>query len=76
MGLRVRPLSGTGKLRLFRIANKLPTRSRDHCGYMSGHLTADEWRRINEFADTPKHRRRPEQLLPEGVLPDEELSEN
>jgi len=35
-----------------------------------GHLTSDEWRRINEFADTPKHRRRPEQLLPEGSRSD------
>jgi len=42
---------------------------------MSGHLTADEWRRINEFADTPKHRRRPEQLLPERGLPDEESAD-
>jgi len=42
---------------------------------MSGHLTADEWRRINEFAATPKHRRRPEQLLPEGSLPDGESTE-
>lgn len=42
---------------------------------MSCHLTADELRRINEFADTPKHRRRPEQLLPEESLPDEEPTE-
>ncbi|WP_324662078.1 hypothetical protein [Haloarcula sediminis] len=42
---------------------------------MSGHLTADELRRINEFADTPKHRRRPEQLLPEDSRPDEGSSE-
>jgi hypothetical protein len=32
---------------------------------MSGHLTADEWQRIAEFAQTPKHRRCPEQLLPD-----------
>lgn len=42
---------------------------------MSGHLTADEWRRINQFADTPKHRRRPEQLLPEGSLREEESTD-
>ncbi|MBX0294067.1 hypothetical protein [Haloarcula nitratireducens] len=39
---------------------------------MSGHLTSDEWRRITEFAQTPKHRRRPEQLLPEGALDEHE----
>jgi len=41
---------------------------------MSGHLTSDEWRRITEFAHTPKHRRRPEQLLPE--LPDEDANDS
>ncbi|WP_254270986.1 hypothetical protein [Haloarcula marina] len=40
---------------------------------MSGHLTSDEWQRITEFAETPKHQRRPEQLLPEG---ERELDEN
>ncbi|WP_276271769.1 hypothetical protein [Haloarcula litorea] len=35
---------------------------------MSGHLTSDEWRRITEFAETPKHRRQPEQLLPERAV--------
>lgn len=39
---------------------------------MKGRLTESEWRRITEFAETPKHQRCPEQLLPEGAeeLPD------
>ncbi|MBX0347367.1 MULTISPECIES: hypothetical protein [Haloarcula] len=39
---------------------------------MSGHLTSDEWQRITEFAHTPKHRRRPEQLLPKEAIADAE----
>ena len=34
---------------------------------MKGRLTESEWRRIAEFAETPKHQRCPEQLLPEGA---------
>lgn len=30
-------------------------------------LTESEWRRIAEFAETPKHQRCPELLLPEGA---------
>lgn len=43
---------------------------------MSGHLTSDEWQRITEFARTPKHRRRPEQLLPDDAIadPDEDAA--
>ena len=39
---------------------------------MKGRLTESEWRRIAEFAETPKHQRCPEQLLPDGA---ESLSE-
>lgn len=39
---------------------------------MNGRLTENEWQRIAEFAETPKHQRCPEQLLPDGG---EELSE-
>lgn len=35
---------------------------------MKGRLTESEWQRINEFAATPKHRRCPEQLLPESAV--------
>lgn len=34
---------------------------------MKGRLTESEWRRITEFAKTPKHQRCPELLLPEGT---------
>lgn len=34
---------------------------------MTSRLTESEWKRIAEFAETPKHRRRPEQLLPESA---------
>jgi len=30
-------------------------------------LTESEWRRIAEFAETPKHQRCPELLLPDAV---------
>ncbi|MBX0323171.1 hypothetical protein EGH21_09035 [Halomicroarcula sp. F13] len=43
---------------------------------MSGHLTSDEWQRITEFARTPKHRRRPEQLLPDEAMTDPEGDAN
>jgi len=33
---------------------------------MNGRLTENEWQRIAEFAETPKHQRSPELLLPEG----------
>lgn len=33
---------------------------------MKGRLTESEWQRIAEFAETPKHQRCPEQLLPDG----------
>lgn len=39
---------------------------------MNGRLTESEWQRIAEFAETPKHQRCPEQLLPDGG---EEFSE-
>jgi hypothetical protein len=32
--------------------------------FMNGRLTESEWQRIAEFAETPKHQRCPEQLLP------------
>lgn len=32
---------------------------------MKGRLTESEWQRIAEFAETPKHQRCPEQLLPD-----------
>ncbi|MCU4801678.1 hypothetical protein OB920_14965 [Halobacteria archaeon HArc-gm2] len=32
---------------------------------MNGRLTESEWQRIAEFAETPKHQRCPEQLLPD-----------
>lgn len=32
---------------------------------MEGRLTESDWQRITEFAETPKHQRCPEQLLPE-----------
>jgi len=34
---------------------------------MKGRLTESEWQRIAEFAETPKHQRCPEQLLPDGA---------
>ena len=34
--------------------------------FMNGRLTESEWQRIAEFAETPKHQRCPEQLLPDG----------
>lgn len=33
---------------------------------MKGRLTDNEWQRIAEFAETPKHQRCPEQLLPDS----------
>ena len=34
---------------------------------MNGRLTESEWQRIAEFAETPKHQRCPEQLLPDSA---------
>lgn len=39
---------------------------------MKGRLTESEWQRIAKFAETPKHQRCPEQLLPDGT---DELTE-
>lgn len=41
---------------------------------MEGRITAEEKRRMVEFANTPKYRRTPEMLIPEEVA-DEELEE-
>lgn len=42
---------------------------------MNGRLTESEWQRIAEFAETPKHQRCPEQLLPDGVDERQEKSD-
>jgi hypothetical protein len=34
---------------------------------MEPRLTESDWKRIEAFANTPKHRRSPEMLLPEGT---------
>jgi hypothetical protein len=38
---------------------------------MEGRLTDSEWDRITEFAKTPMHKRRPEQLVPDETEDEE-----
>lgn len=33
---------------------------------MTRRLSENDWKRIAEFADTPRHRRDPDQLVPQG----------